>query len=502
MILHHKESKYLKNKEDQLGRKIFSDEEWEELKNISINLSEFCKKYLIEEKPLIDPKKGIYFSSFLGMLRLRTGKILKIGFNENKINEKEYNLLIKDVAKWLGMLGSPFLKSYLEILLPFGFKNELSLSYSELLIEITEEILSGYIPPRMERRKITSIRAEGRILFPQTLLNFTKGIFLIVSKKIQLDHENLLLLFLINFHLHIYKDLLEFKSKITSNTELDERNTDNHFVSTVFKNLRYHSFILSKFWNQTIQKKIFDIGFRDINIITKIEKLSSFSSAFKKLILLWETYLRRDILKIKIEEILSGGNTFKPISKLYEFWCLELVLKILKKLLGEYSYIQKKKLIKFIFEGSENDSDILVEVFFNPRKFQDQDFNPFFNKIREILKRKISAGRPDLYICFSNADKRINLVLEVKYKRIDNINLADFQRLISYIISYSSIIENDKLNGILFYLPDDINDKIQISEGDKTNLKLYFCPVKPNIAENTKKFLENYFGKIINILKS
>lgn len=499
MILHHKESKYLKNKEDHLGRKIFSDEEWEELKNISINLSGFCKKYLIEEKPLIDPKKGIYFSSFLGMLRLKTGKILEIGFNENKIDEREYNILIKDVAKWLGMLGSPFLKSSLEVLLPFGFKNELSLSYSEFLIDITEEILSGNIPPRIERRKMTSIRAEGRILFPQTFLNFTKGLFLIVSKKIQLDHENLLLLFLINFHLHIYKDLLKFRSKTTTNTELNDRNTDNHFVRTILKNLRYHSYILSLFWNQTIQKKIFDIDFREIKVITKIDKFSSFSPAFKKLILLWESYLRGDILKIKIEEVLSGGNTFKPISKLYEFWCLELVLKILKKLLGEYSYIPKGKLSKFIFKENENGSDILVEVFFNPPKIQ--DVNPFFNKIREILKRNISAGRPDLYICFSNAYKKINLILEVKYRRLGNIKLADLQRLISYIINYSSIIENNKLDGILFYLPDDTNDKIQVSEGSMTNLRLYFCPVKPNISENTEKFLENYFRCIINTLK-
>ncbi|MFW9971683.1 MAG: hypothetical protein ACFFDF_15920 [Candidatus Odinarchaeota archaeon] len=499
MILPHKESKYLKNVEDNSGRKTFSDEEWEELKNIIISLSGFCKKYSIEEEPVIDPQKGIYFSSFLGMIRLKSGKILEIGYNENKIDENEYNLLIKDVAKWVGMLGSPFLKSFLEVLLPFGLENELSLSFSELLIGMTEEILFGFIPPRIERRKISSIRAEGRILFPQTILNFTKGIFLIVSKKIQLDHENLPFLFLINFHLHIYKDLLEYRSNTVNNTELNDRNINNHFIKTIDNNLKYHSYILSLFWNQTIQEKIFEIDFRENKIISKIDKISSFYPTFKKLIILWESYLRGDILKIKIEEVLCGGSTFKPISKLYEFWCLELILKTLKEILGEYSFELREKLLKFTFKEKENGSDIFVEVFFNPPLIK--DINPFFNKIREILKRNLSAGRPDIYICFSNADKKINIVLEVKYKRLGNINLADFQRLLSYIINYSSIIEKNLLDGILFYLPNDSNDKVQISEGIITNLRLYFCPIKPNNSENTEIFLKNYFRSIINTFK-
>ncbi|GAG93352.1 unnamed protein product, partial [marine sediment metagenome] len=260
----------------------FQDDEWKELDRYREILEYFCtsKKYNLEETPKKISNEIIKLGGFIGNYKFKTGKILKIKPNPVKLKKEEFSLLIKDIIQWAGMLSSPFLRNLLNISSPINSKYEIALAYSDLLIRCTENALSEYIPPLIEKKRYVAPVPLGSILISPTISRFSRGQLMIVSQRINVNVLNLLRIFLVKFHTIMLQELKNLE--LSFKGENFHKNTDISInpVRTIISNRNYHSnFIMSEI-NQNVINRVYKIDFTKSDVIQELWVQASTSPSF------------------------------------------------------------------------------------------------------------------------------------------------------------------------------------------------------------------------------
>ena len=451
----------------------------------------FCeeKKYDVEERPEIHEEE-IRLKSFIGNYKFNSGNELLIKYDITKLTEDDFSRIIEDIAGWGGMLGPPFLKAILNFCSPLMGENEIMLAYSDLLIKYTEIALSEYLPPLIERKTYLAPTPIGKIMIPRTISHFSQGQTLFVSQRTKVNVESLPRLLMIRFHGEMIQKLIDIER------QLKERQIANPMIQimrTISRNRGYHSNFVSTGFYQNLLNRAYETDFTSSEVYQKLCEQASASSSFRDIIYLWEAFVGRRVLLSKLREALEGGYMLKPVCKLYELWCLKVVLDALREEMG-CDYTPPNSLPgSFLF--NPKNSSYKAKVLYNvspPSKFLYK------------LKRRgagISTGKkPDITIAMTGpSGKKVIIAADVKYRMLKNIGDEDLRRFLWYLIDYTGVTDEDLLEGMFLHLPADENIHQRV-EREKPKIVVHFLGMKPEMVSLSKKALRKVLTDLFNLL--
>lgn len=477
-------------------RDELKEKDWGELAIYAAVLSKLCsRQYDLEERPEPEEKdiaqsQEIKLKSFVGSYTFNSGNSLVIEYNrKNKINDYDFNSITREIAEWGAMFGTPFLKSLLRICSPITGEDEISLAYSDLLIRYTENALTEYIPPVIERRRYTTEVPLGRIHMPRTISLMAQGQTRFVTERAKANIFTLPVLFQIRFHSEMIKPLKHLQTRLESSDTLKQIQPSR----AIFRSVNYHTNFVTERSRVKLFDLAYDVDFADTNVLNEVREQSSTAPSVLDMVNLWEAFLGRRALLSLIERILRAGYGLKPLCKLYELWCLRVILDVLSELFGEY--VAPRRLPgEFTFK--KRLKGVKAQVLYNR--------SPRRSMLVKGLKRKglgVSAGKkPDFTVKFSGSlGKSITLVLDAKYRVPQNIGNEDLARFFWYLVDYGEFTEENKLEGLFFH----VSSVPKIHETvwrEKPEIIVHLLSMKPSNISRSKPELRKLFSHLMTRL--
>ena len=472
-----------------IKRDDLSEEDWKELSAYTELLAQRCRetRYDLEEHPEMTEHE-INLRSFVGFYKFGSGNGLLVKYKEYKLNQKDFLAIAREIAEWGAMLGSPFLKTLLKICSPLTGEYEIALAYSDLLRRYTETALAEYIPPIIEKRRYVAPVPLGKIHVPRTITLMSTGQMQYVSQRVKVNVINLPLLLMIRFHAEMIREL----SFLQKTFETEEERPSIQPTRAIFHSKVYHQSFLAPEFRQKLLDMAYDMDFRSSDILEKIRRQASTSPSISDIVVLWEAFVGRRTLLSKVVDALTVGYELKPLCKLYELWCLRILLEVLKELLGDYRAPSRLP-GRFIFQSM----GLKVEVLYN--------IPPGESKIVRKLKRAglgvSTRKRPDFTIKFvAPSGRRITIVSDAKYRLREGIGDDDLNRFLRYLVDYAGFSEEERLEGLFFHLSNS-GEFYQKVKRAKPKIAIHLLSLKPEIVDDSKKVLKKFFTGVIEDCK-
>ena len=471
-----------------------SNNDWSELEAYVDYLAEYCKYVGIEDKPEKD-EYSIDLKSFFGTYKFESGRTLKIKLDSKKTSEAEQDQLLDEIIEWLAILG-PNLLASLEMLDPCGI-DEFELSFSILLNELTSNLLKEYLPPALQLKRYTSPKILGRIKVPETVTNLTQGKLLFTSERAQVNLESLPVLFLIRIHYEMLSALDKSIERIVKMIKADEsgymdkRKLNFALLREMKKSRAYHIELLSNPLYAQLLEKALETDFDDPFTLDKVRKEASTRRSLQDILYLWDAYRGKKVPKPRIKDILSGGYTFKPASKLYELWTLKVFLNVLSDILQQKWSAQ--------YENGEavfslRDQSKALTLVYNSAKTTHHKFKPKRFKLRPDFVLTLKTLRSEA------RTERVLLIADAKYK--PKPDKSDLERMLAYMLTYCWDELEETANGLFLYI--GTNDTPYDSFRDpyervSPNARIYSLCLRPNNVAFAKGCLEEI---ILDVLRN
>ena len=184
---------------------------------------------------------------------------------------------------------------------------------------------------------------------------------------------------------------------------------------------------------------------------------------------LWEAFRGKKILKPQIKEVLSGGYSFKPASKLYELWTLRAILDTTEE---HYSrkWTPKHKKEKAIFSLKVGEKKLILTY-----NFAKKSYHKFSPQIRQF--------RPDFVLALKNNENegdQILFISDAKYK--PKVDTQDLERMLAYMVSYGWGKPLEVANAIFLYIGNNNvpNGKFETFERKNPAARVYSICLRPN----------------------
>lgn len=478
------ECKIVCKKEYQEIYKNELDDDWLEFELYANYLRSYCDIIGVEDKPKIS-KNSINMASFVGIYKFRSGRILRIDPDPTKISEDEQKKMCEEIIQWAIFLG-PNISSSLEMIDPI-WKIDLELSFSDILNELTIELMKEYLPPDVQNKEYVTPNIIGKIDIPKTMKYITQGKFVFASKRTLITTESLSMLFLLRFHYEILMALNK-SQEIIKNT-VKSLKLDFALLRHIKRNRNYHlEFLLNPFRVHLLERAI-DLDFNDPYVIDKIHKEASGKKTLRDLVYLWNAYHGIKIPKPNLKNIFNGSYTFKPASKLYELWVLKTLLEILSQILKRKWTYNKEKKNGVLFTFNLDQKEIILS--YNLEKILPEKFDPNFR------------FRPDFILISKdpyNGSSRVLLIADAKYKI--KPEQSDFAQMLAYMLDYCWDRMEKVANGMLLYL----GTRSELSDSCKQlykrimfpNAKIYSICLRPAHKIQGKTYLKKILKEILD----
>ncbi|RLI76815.1 hypothetical protein DRP04_12265 [Archaeoglobales archaeon] len=391
-------------------------------------------------------------------------KLLRVLPDPKLIPKDQFEEMMSELAGWLEYLG-PFLEDFLRFcsLEPI-FKFLLCESYSRRLTEYTEIALSHFIPRDVLTSEHISPELRGRPLWEKTLSLRAKATYLLAYGKVEFSFRTLQNLLLVRFHAELFREMKEMMIRLTSEVGLPEIMKDWKVY------MQYHeAFINNHLWRELFEESL-ETVFESAEILEKTRRTAK--GVWREIIDLWEAYRFR-------RAFLSGykdrfDNAPKPLSKIYELWCLKKLCDIFE--------IDRKEITSFP-----------CRVKF---KYVGKTLTLYYTMERGIKKYSgilckipgASLGIPD-FVIEDGQEKKIVCIMDAKCK--SKLSTEDAQRFLSYIFDYM-YPHNDQLIGLIFFVP---KNTVKIKTIKVKETEIHLIPMTPSTYMHVK-------DKIKSIIKT
>jgi len=394
-------------------------------------------------------------------------KQLRVVPDPDLIPKDQFEEMMNELTGWLEYLG-PFVEDFLKFCTfePI-FKFLLYESYSRRLIEYTEIVLSHFIPRSVLAREQIGPELRGKPLWKKILSLQTKATCLLAYYKVEFSLRTLTNLLLVRFHTEL---LREMKELITSLAHM----IDMHEIMRDWKvYAKYHeAFINSHPWEELVDESLETI-FESLEIIEKARHATK--GVWSEILDLWEAYKSRKAFFSRYGE--RFDNALKPLSKIYEIWCLKKLCDIFNIDRKEVKSFPCK--IRFEYAGKA------LKLYYNTKEG--------LTRYSEIMSKipGVSPGIPDFVIEDQN---KIVCIMDAKCK--SELSTDDAQRFLSYLYDYM-YPHNTKILGMIFYIPKD-TAKIDLIPIKVKGTEIYLVPMSPSTYAAIKNTIESIIQSTIN----
>ncbi len=243
---------------------------------------------------------------------------------QNRVEEDAFRTMRSDVAMWIETAGPATAKSVLRFLPDVAIRRaETYRSYSQRLIEETEEVLAHRPPVTTKFSRETGQQVRGRPLPAQTAQERGKGRQTVVSQRVEFTLETLPNLLLIRFHLELAGSLSELATDVPA------------FGETISGNATYHREFVTDQFKENLTEKALSMEFDDPSLLAETRQEAT--PAMNRVIDLWEGYRTQTPLASEISDRLD--TAILPAEKIYELYVLAKLLELLEDIAGESAEI-------------------------------------------------------------------------------------------------------------------------------------------------------------------
>lgn len=432
--------------------------EWEDIKEFLDRIKEPMDRVLNssgaegveEEPPRISPEGKFVTGGWVGSYPAG------IVVYPDRLSKEQYNVMLEDLAGWIESLGMDLI----EMLLPYLPESLLDYQallqrYSNYLIEFTELVLSERLPVEIERSSTRGKELVARPNFPKIIQERAQGSKRVVSKKTEFSLESLPNLLLVRFHAEIQDELRRLKEAYQfSNPQLDRQ-------------LAYHRSFLTRDLPNRLLNQSLETNFSNPNVIQEARSIAR--RDFEEIIDHWEAF--RQNLTMEIEVTQQFSSTIKPASKVYELWCLTLLVEVVSDLVG--------------FEPEDSSLSSSISWGRKATLFYNRTISTHSNYIGPNFRPL--PGKPDFAL---EVDGALRWVGDAKFKEWDDLDLGDYQRFLSYMIDY--LPEDSEGNGSILYVDKVGRKNHRVGEHSLSHLSIH-----PGSKEKSVQYLTDVIGSWI-----
>lgn len=335
-----------------------------------------------------------------------------------KISEDEYSTMLGDLQGWVEMMGANLVRSSLPLSAKFLVDSDVRLSpYSEALIEYTEGLLSNRLPVEVSTTTQRGRNPGGRPDFEKTAQLQFQGSRKIVSRKVEFSFDSLQNHLLIRFHAEL-------------NAAMQSLADEYEYYDEAFQHqINYHqNFITSGIADQLVDQSL-QIDFSNPEVLSRLRR--EVTGEMAEVVDLWEAYRRDLAFETELADRLN--TAVKPVSKVYELWCLGAILDSLSVLIGrdpDHSQLRNS------FDFGDG-----LTLYYNRRLTKHSRYlSPMFS---------VGAGEPDFAI---EKDGRIVWIGDAKFKTFGSMNIHDYRRFIVYLIDF--LAGDEQSEGAIMYIDE------------------------------------------------
>ncbi|MFC7214294.1 hypothetical protein ACFQO4_09410 [Saliphagus sp. GCM10025334] len=321
----------------------------------------------------------------------------------NRFDKEEQNSLVSTVAEWADMIGATTFEAAFPVSPDILLDNRTQLGgYSSALIDITEVLRTQRLPTQVNRDQERGSATTGRPLLHATMQAEARGTPTVVSENLQFSFNTPANRLLVQFHAVLADRLHELTDRYKT------------YESAFSDQLQYHEAFLEEPLPRQLYDAAIEMDAAEPNLITAIREGQT--GPVLELVDLWETFQRQRRLELRISDLLQ--TAVKPLSKLYELWCLGLLLDMLMTLTncppdtGELG-----DLYTFGDTGAKLHYDSKLRRHSNY-------LSPEFN---------VGSGRPDFALSYGD---EVVWIGDAKCKSWTTLELSDYQRFFTYILDF------------------------------------------------------------------
>jgi hypothetical protein len=424
---------------------------WNKLKTCLSDLKPvfgfITRNYDIEEEPPTILNEDFVPNSWVGTYPETNLRIVP-----SKIGEDEYSQMQRDIISWIQTLGSPFFEM-LSKCFPTEVMERKTLYrfFSRMLINHTEILLTHQLPREAVVRDIVGREPRGKILWNRMAHLRQRDPNLLALRQTRFTFNTLPNLLLTQFHARLGSGLQEI-------TEI---------AKELNRNRQYHLEFLGSGLPADLLEDSLDVDFSSPDTLEKARRMSP--PLMHDIVDLWESFLSGRAHLLSVSERFDGA--IKPMSKVYELWCLKVLYEALKELTN----VTPKPPTEF------------------PCIFNFSDLKLHYNKPESsysglLTQLGVRPGAAD-FLFFSN--NSLGMVADAKYREIGNIGKEDYQRFLSYLLDYL-YPWGDRLEGIIFHLSEDEKRDVQ-----RKGVVIHLFPLRPSNVKEAREEIKALFARLI-----
>lgn len=442
---------YSRHTQADLG---LDDDQWFELREfleeIETSLSEVSGSYPqvveIEEGPPRISSNGEFCP--WGWVGTYPGDIV---VTPGKISESTYDLMLRDLRGWVEMMGADLMQASLPLSANLLVDSETRIApYSRALIEYTETMIGSRLPVEVNRPQRKGYQPRGRPNFSETFRLRGQGSRQVVSDDVEFSFETLQNYLLVRFHAELLSEMQRLADQY------------DYYKDAFQKQMNYHQeFITSGIPGDLLDESM-DILFSDPAVMTRLRREATDEMA--EIVDLWEAYRRDVAFESNFADRLN--TAIKPVSKVYELWCLGAIIDSLAARTG---FEPEHSSIKRVYEFGD-----AVSLHYNRRlRSHSRYLSPMFG---------VGSGEPDFAI---EHEGKIVWIGDAKFKTFQSMGLSDYRRFLVYLIDFVS--HREEPEGTILYPAEEPAPKRHRVDGNTVT----HVSARPDESQRIAQYIEN-----------
>lgn len=427
--------------------------------------------------PSFDPERNsLNFGQWVGIYRFESatlGEEVRIRVRP-KVSEVAFMTMLNESISLVEMLGTPMMDVLWTNLYGKGYIRE-NVAYSALLQRITEIVIRSLTPTAFAK-EFLSAEGVGNFNRARSIAYLSHGVPLVLCIRRNIEPNPAPLILLARFHMRLMNNLdNEIKNLQTDDVALP-------LISLLRGRMAYHAYVLSTGVLSQYFQNLVSYGIEDQELLDEASSVADENNWVKQLIMLYRAYIAKVKSKYALESKLRPLLPLQPLpsSKVYELWVLSLLIRV----------FQERNNIKPEYKHADGGLGV---------RFDSKELS-FNISRREWSRLSIPMGdfpRPD-YIA-KGENKMV--AIDAKYRSLSDVRLEDIERMIAYIVYYSTPQDSEEVKGLLVTLGPSDNESLSLygrREDITPPIKLYSTTADPRFVRNSIRNIMAVYEKVFS----
>jgi hypothetical protein len=341
------------------------------------------------------------------------------------------------------------------------------------------------VPAKLLQKEFIGKDITGKVNLQKTLKLKWKEPSLYVSDRIRFSFLVKLNLLLMRFHAEMMRGLYQSHERLSFSRE---------YHDVISRRIIYHLSFLYSFPYFYLIDEALNFDPFEYSIEQELKMESTLYKDLADILDLWEAYISQKATFVDFA--VKFDLALKPMSKIYELWCLKKLVDLIIELTNSHYEEIKSFPCTFMFSQPQ------INLYYDGGGPHKKVFE-FSNVLSKLYKAEITPSpwlRPDYVMTISYESDEIPVIIaDAKYQYIDRIDSDSFSRLLAYAKDYISEfkgITNHKLPYIILF---GISEEEIVKKVTLPDFQFLLISLRPCFYQNVKKELREIISVLLDL---